>query len=404
MTAPELSEHVTLRCARLSGASAAVLAGVRADLAFCHPAIQEVTRLDPDSATLELAVDPAVAGDGADLTQQVQAVVGASVASYRFVPQTPALWQRTAGAALAGLPALAAFTSRFLRPLGPGQWALVGPAARLRAALDARVSALAAQIDAEPWHLPSIEMAADLLPATGYLSSHPQHVTFGYHLPPHFAQLRDFAAKARSEALAVPADPCGLQPTGFILEPFVCHNVYRALRGARLASGQAITALGNAYRYEGHRFEPLLRQWEFSMREVVLVGSAEYVARQRQRMVELTQGLAEDLDLAASLEIATDPFFVSEAGSARAFQLLQSTKLELRLGLDERHATAAASFNLHARHFTTPLDIRGVSDGDARGASGPELLETACVGWGLERWMAAFVARWGAEPADWPGL
>ncbi len=389
--------HVTMECARLRGASAAALAGVRADLAFCHPAILGVRAIDPVAATVELVVDERRAADGGDLARQVRAVVDASVASYRFVPEVAPLWQRVATAPAPGPSALADFTARYLRALGPGQWALVGPAARLRAALDGRIAELASRVLAEPWHLPSIEMAADLLPTTGYLSSHPQHVTFGYHLPPHFAQLRDFAADAKAHGLCAPSAQHALEPTGFILEPFVCHNVYRALRGARLGEGMTVTALGNAYRYEGHRFEPLLRQWEFSMREAVVVGPADYVATQRARLVELTRQLADALDLSATLEVATDPFFVSEAGSARTFQALQSTKLELRLALSESLATAAASFNLHADHFTAPLDIRGAEPA-------PALLQTACVGWGLERWMAAFVARWGAEPARWPAL
>lgn len=396
------ASQLIVSCPDLAGANELALAGVRADLAFCHPAIVAVGELAPDRATVELKLVPGAAAATADLLQQVRAVVRASVASYRFVPETPPLWQRSASAPLAGRAALAAFGASFLRPLGPGQWALVGPAARLRAALDGRLQTMAAQVGAEPWHLPSIEMAEDLLPTTGYLASHPQHVTFGYHLPPHFAQLRDFAAAAKEHALTAPTDPRQLVATGFILEPFVCHNVYRALRGARLGEGQTITALGNAYRFEGHRFEPLLRQWEFSMREAVLVGPRAYVEQQRQRLVEHTQALADQLDLPASLEVATDPFFVSEAGSARAFQLLQSTKLELRLALDEHSATAAASFNLHAQHFTAPMDIRGAAATDD--AAGAGLLETACVGWGLERWMAAFVARWGAEPQRWPEI
>jgi hypothetical protein len=40
---------------------------------------------------------------------------------------------------------------------------------------------------------------------------------------------------------------------------------------------------------------------------------------------------------------------------------------------------------------------------DIRGGDG-EPVDTACVGFGLERWMAAFVARWGADPARWPEL
>jgi hypothetical protein len=93
--------------------------------------------------------------------------------------------------------------------------------------------------------------------------------------------------------------------------------------------------------------------------------------------------LARELDLDAQLEVATDPFFVSEAASARTFQAMRSTKLELKLGIDASTTTAATSFNLHGTHFTSLMKI---GDGAA---------ETACIGFGLERWMAAIVARWG---------
>jgi seryl-tRNA synthetase len=375
----------------LAVASPAARAGIGADLAFCHPAIRGVRAIDADAVELDVAGDEA---DGADLAAQVAQVLALSIASYRFVPAPAPLWRHEALARYVdGGRQLAAFVDARTIELGPGQYALCGPAAELRCRLDDRLAALGRAIGAEPWHLPSIEQTADLLAATGYLASHAQHVTFGYRLPCHFERLRAFAAGARARKLERPDDPRDLVPTGFILEPFVCHNVYRALRGARIEGGRAIGALGTCYRHEGFRFEPLLRQWEFSMREVVLVGPRAYVDAQRDRLLALTRELARELDLDARLEIATDPFFVGEAGSARTFQAMQSTKLEVTLALDHARGVAAASFNLHGRHFTEPMTITGADGG---------LVETACVGWGLERWMAAVVARWGAEPAGWP--
>lgn len=359
------------------GVSAVARAGLAADLAFCHPAIEGIAVGD----TVELDV----AADSSDLRTQLAAVMALSLRSYRFVRDEPPLWQRAAPHA--GRAAVAEAVARYSVELGPGQYALVGPLARLRTTLDDKLRAIAASIDAEPWHLPSIEQTADLIAATGYLASHAQFVTFGYRLPCHFDQLQRFAAAKRDP------EASELVPAGFILEPFVCHNVYRALRGARLPHGRAITALGTCYRHEGIRFEPLLRQWEFSMREVVLVGEPAFVAAQRDRVLAATQALAGELDLAARLEIATDPFFVSEAASKRTYQAMQSTKLELKLLLDDTATTAGASFNLHGRQFTEPMQIT-----DGQGA----LLETACIGWGLERWLAAVIARHGADPENWP--
>jgi seryl-tRNA synthetase len=372
----------------------AVAEALEGALAFCHPAVRGVT---VDRATGCVRVS--VAGPAAEVDAvraAVARVVELSAAAHRFVPQLEPLWRRAAaGRWTDGDGALARFCDRFVRPLGPGQWALIGPAARLRAALDRRLAAIAAAAGAEAWHLPSIESTDHLLPRTGYLASHGQYVTWGVHLSPEVGSLERFTRAAREEQLGFPRAEHQVQPTGFILEPLVCHNVYRALAGARLDGACAITALGNCYRFEGHRFAPLVRQWEFSMREAVLLGPGDGIRRLREQLLADSLALCEELDLAATLEVATDPFFVSEAGAAHAFQAMQATKLELRIALGAGQASAAASFNLHGEHFSEPMDLR---DRDGR------LVETACVGWGLERWLAGFVARWGADPGGWPDL
>ena len=371
---------------RLAGASAREAQGLDGDLAFAHPAIVGVDEIDRERG--RIAVRRALDADSADVATQVTAAVTASLRSFRLVADTAAVWTRAAPVDDA---ALTAFVAAHVIELGPGQYALRGAAAALREGLDRRLARLAAEVGAEPWHLPSIESTTDLLRLTGYFTSHPQHVTWGFHVPPHFATLAKFADDARKDELAAPG-PGRAQPTGFILEPFVCHNVYRALRGSQLDDGCTVTALGNCYRYEGHRFAPLERQWEFSMREAVLLGSHDYVVATRTRLIELTQALVDELELDATLEVATDPFFAAEAASLRTFQAMRSTKLELRLAIGGGTRVAAASFNLHGSVFATPMQLR----------AGTAVAETACVGWGLERWMAAVIARWGVEPERWP--
>ncbi|MBA3464750.1 MAG: hypothetical protein H0T46_32755 [Deltaproteobacteria bacterium] len=370
--------RLAIECAPLANASPLARAGVPADLAFCHPDIRGVVAIDARAVTLE------VSADSTDLRAQVERVVELSIRSYRFVRETPPLWRHDALPRYAG--GLREWLAAHTITLGPGQYALVGPAAELRMFIDQRVRAIAATIGAEPWHLPSIEQTDDVCRDTGYLASHGQYVTFGYHLPAHFEQIASFTADVRARKLAWPEPQHELVPSGFILEPFVCHNIYRALKGTPIRGGRAITALGTCYRHEGFRFAPLLRQWEFSMREIVLVGSPAYVSDVRAQLVELAEELARELDLDARLEVATDPFFVSEAASARTYQAMRSTKLELKLGIDAATTTAATSFNLHGTHFTSLMKI---GDGAA---------ETACIGFGLERWMAAIVARWGGPP------
>lgn len=271
---------VHIPCRVLSSAPRGARASLVTDLAFCHPDIAGVTAVTDDAVTL------AARADSADLRAQVERVVELSIKSYRFVRAAQPLWERPAMERYAG--GLDAFLGAHTVTLGPGQYALVGPAAELRAFVDTRVRAIAAEIGAEPWHLPSIEQTADLVRDSGYLASHAPYVTFGYHLPCHHAEIDQFVADVKQDKLAWPDERHHLKPAGFILEPVVCHNVYRALKGTQVEGGRAITALGTCYRHESFRFQPLLRQWEFSMREIVLVGAPGFVAQAREQLIELT--------------------------------------------------------------------------------------------------------------------
>jgi hypothetical protein len=378
----------------LRGVSAPAVDGLKADLAFCHPGITGIVGIDPVNGIVELEISDNLSEyEQDDLRRQVTNVVEMSVKSFRFVEQIPPLWHHLSSVQYYGNNAVQAFIERYMTKLGPGQYAFHGPASKLFLFFCNRIQKLAEEMSAEVWHLPSIEMTHDLIPQTGYFTSHPQLVTFGYRLPPHYEKIQNFADAAKTKMLSCVEDSHILESTGFILEPFVCHNIYRSLKNQRLTKGRIITAEGRCYRFEGFRFAPLLRQWEFTMREIVLVGGHDFVMEARQRCIELTQAMVAELDLTASLEIATDPFFVDAAASARTFQMMQSTKLELRLRIDDEESTAGVSFNIHGKHFTRPMEIQDMNG---------EILETACAAYGIERWMAAFVARWSEDPTHWP--
>jgi len=384
----------TIQLDQLRGASPLSIEGLKSDMAFCYPAIVNLIEIDPVKGIIKIETQDGMSDDEfEDMKKQITNVVDMSVKSFRFVEDISPLWHHKSDKPYYGNKAVQAFTERYLITLGPGQYAFHGAANKLYTFFCNRIQKLAEEVGSEAWHLPSIEMTHDLITETRYLASHPQLVTFGYRLPPHYEKIHSFAEAARAKKLLTIKDSNLLEPTGFILEPFVCHNVYRSLKKEHLINNKTITAQGRCYRFEGFRFLPLLRQWEFSMREIVLVGDKDFVMTTRQRCIELTQTLVDELDLTAHLEVATDPFFVDAAASARTFQMMQSTKLELRLRIDETKTTAAVSFNIHGKHFTQPMEIQ-----DTKG----NILETACVAYGIERWMAAFVARWSEDVAKWP--
>ena len=54
---------------------------------------------------------------------------------------------------------------------------------------------------------------------------------------------------------------------------------------------------------------------------------------------------------------------------------------------------AASSFNLHRDFYTSVYDIAFADETRA---------ESACMGFGLERWLYAFVRQKGLDPVGWP--
>jgi seryl-tRNA synthetase len=137
------------------------------------------------------------------------------------------------------------------------------------------------------------------------------------------------------------------------------------------------------------------RLWDFTMREIVFVGDAEYVEQARERVVDAATSLMEAWDLSFRLVSATDPFFATVRGSKALFQRSRALKHEMMIdvGAGARGAIAAGSINAAGELFGNAFDIRTASGKTAT---------SACVGFGLERLVLALFAQHGFAPARWP--
>lgn len=184
-----------------------------------------------------------------------------------------------------------------------------------------------------------------------------------------------------------------------LVPPAVCYHVYRARRGSRLEASPAIvTVVGRCLRDEESLDLAGGRLRDFTMRELVVLGTREEVEAFRQGLIDRVAELVEELDLDGLVVTANDPFFLDVAGrEARGRRLMQQVlplKYELRLTCDERGgAFAVASFNHHLDFFGRRFGIRSAS-----GA----IVHSGCVAFGLERWTLVFLARHGIDPTAWP--
>jgi hypothetical protein len=168
------------------------------------------------------------------------------------------------------------------------------------------------------------------------------------------------------------------------LSPAACLPLYPVLGASGLGAETAFTSRCGVFRWEGGIFEkdPLARLWEYNVREIVVFGGETELRDLQDRYLRFASWLSAELALPAEACTASDTFFHSESVSVALFQLMQQTKLELRVRF-EHNPLAVSSFNFHGNHFVKAFAI---------GSSHPAL-SSACIGFGLERLAYAVLAK-----------
>lgn len=269
----------------------------------------------------------------------------------------------------------------------PGLIGLRGPALRALRFIETQIATLVQAENPDEWMVPPA-LPLEALERAGYFASFPQWLTLASHLTSDATALERIAASEHAARDASAASA----PASAALPPAVCYHIYAALADTVVRSPRLITAQGCCWRHEGEALAPLRRGWAFSMRELVCIGSEADCKAFRDRGATAASALAARLGLASTIEPAEDPFFAPTARGRALIQRLKELKLELRLDIGDGDSVAAASFNLHDQYFGERFDIR-LRDGS------PAF--TACVAFGLERWLLAELV---ADSADAPSL
>ena len=273
-------------------------------------------------------------------------------------------------------------------PGQPGLVGLRGPTLGLFRELEWRIGELARREAMEEWHVPPA-IGMEALARADYFASFPRWLTSASHL-------RDEEqALARVATSPTPAEAAASEqaPAAAALSPAVCYHVYEAVADQAIESPLLVTVQGTCWRHEAPRFRPLERDWAFTMCEVVCIGSDDDVATFLGRAEDGALELASGLGLVPSVDFATDPFYAPTARGKELLQRIEGRKRELSLPVGADRCVAAASFNDHREFFGNAFGIRLPDGSPAR---------TACLAFGLERWLLAFLSAHGPEPEDWP--
>lgn len=219
-----------------------------------------------------------------------------------------------------------------------------------------------------------------------YFRSFPHMVSFAAALDADPASLKAFAAGEVLDATG--AVRLGrTAPVREVLTPAACYHFYVALQGRALDAPLDLTTVATCFRREEH-YEPLQRQWNFTMREIVRLGTADEVKSFLEGFRERLDPLFRALGLDVRWEQATDPFFDPRHNPKFLAQKLDPVKTEMMF----EGRLSIGSINFHRNFFGETFDIR----------RGGEAAFSGCVAFGLERWLYALLCRFGPETSSWP--
>tara|TARA_Y100000590_G_scaffold291057_1_gene327691 strand:+ start:13481 stop:14656 length:1176 start_codon:yes stop_codon:yes gene_type:complete len=176
----------------------------------------------------------------------------------------------------------------------------------------------------------------------------------------------------------------------------VCLNSYPRYENKKFREEQniALTSVGKVFRNESKNVQSLERLHEFSMREIIFFGSAEYVDESLKKCVQWCVDFIKKFKLKSIIQSANDPFFAENFSTLQFYQRSQVSKYEVKLfNPASQNQVSCASLNNHGTHFSKAFNIKFEND---------EYIFTGCAGWGLERCIFMIYAQYGVEEEKWP--
>ena len=269
----------------------------------------------------------------------------------------------------------------------PGLCAIYGPLLNLDKSLDAIFLSWAHQFKALEYSFPQF-LAVKHLDRLQYFTSFPHLATFAVTLDRDEDELTRFSHEHKvleNGSLELPK----IQPSTHVITPAACYHAYVEFEGQQFDQPKIITTRGICCRCEDH-YVSLERQWTFSMREIICIGTPEEVHNFLNNAKEKVDRFINKLGLNVKWEGATDPFFNPKNNPKYIFQKLEPVKKELVF--DDR--LAIASTNDHINYFGEAFNL----------TRNGETLSSGCIAFGMERWLSAIVNTFGEVPNSWPSF
>lgn len=224
---------------------------------------------------------------------------------------------------------------------------------------------------------------------TGYLKRSPQYAIFCCNTFEDIDKLEDLQHNIQNDNIQLSLK----QPT-FALSPSACFHTYLEYENTVLDSDSVYTFCQSVFRNEGRfNFLEIGRLMDYHVREIVMIGSIDFVSTTRQEFLNKVVELMKEWGICFSVHIAADTFVMPKIQKFKKIQKVEKLKYEIKLNCNLSHKISVASFNLHGSAFTDPFNIKVKNNDDT---------VTGCIGFGIERWVIAFICQYGTEPLKWP--
>ena len=234
-----------------------------------------------------------------------------------------------------------------------------------------------------------VMLSVDKYQKTGYLKNSPQYAIFCSTVHENISELENVDNSIRSQCV-----DRYLKYPQYALSPSACFHTYVELENMVLENPKAFTFVQRVFRNEGRfNINTFARLRDYHVREIVMVGDWNYVRTKRELLMTETINLLNKLGLEGDLTVASDPFIIPKMQKYKKIQIYEKSKYELHLNNNKTDKISVASFNIHGTAFTHPFNIK-VKD--------IEQTITGCVGYGIERWVLAFLCQYGEDVSNWP--
>ena len=189
--------------------------------------------------------------------------------------------------------------------------------------LDSKFSEIAYELGAVEKLYPVL-LPLDDYSMTGYVRKTPQYAIFCSTVNESLKDLEQTdAAMHDKKVKEIIKEP------RFALSPSACFHTYIEYKDKTLKDNTIVTFRQNVFRNEGRlNYNEIGRLCDYHVREIVMIGSNEFILESRNKIMQKSKELMSKLQLIGDISLASDSFVVPKMQMYRKIQHIDKSKYE----------------------------------------------------------------------------